>query len=110
MYAAVFILLGLNKCFAGDVVAFSKFVSPLAVEYMPLSMAQFLMVVGIIEILAGLIVLLYPRLGAYLIVLWMVLIMLNLASMNAYYDVIARNIVFTLGALALAWLTETLQE
>lgn len=108
-YALVPILLGLDKCFTGWIVHWSKYVSPAIMGYIPLTMDQFLILVGIIEIIAGIVVWFYPRLGAYVIVCWMALVILNLASMNAFYDIIARDVVIAIGALALAWLSEAVQ-
>ncbi len=108
-YALVPILVGLDKCFTGLIVDWSKYVSPFVMEYIPLTMQQFLILVGIIEIAAGVLVWFYPRLGAYVVVFWMVLIILDLASMNAFYDIIARDVVIAIGALALAWLTEAVE-
>lgn len=108
-YALVPILLGLDKCFTGWIVDWSKYVSPVIMAYLPLTVGQLLLLVGIIEIVAGVVVWFYPRLGAYIVVAWMALIILDLASMNAFYDIIARDAVIAIGALALAWLTEGLQ-
>lgn len=109
VYALVPILLGLDKCFTGWIVDWSKYVSPLVMGYMPLTVGHFLILVGIIEIIAGIVVWFYPRLGAYIIIVWMILIIVNLASMNKDYDIIARDVVITIGALALAWLTEAVK-
>jgi hypothetical protein len=108
-YALVPVLLGLDKCFTGMIVNWTKYVSPFVAENMMVPMPQFLVIVGIIEIIAGFVVWFYPRLGAYVIVAWMGLIILNLASMNTYYDIIARDLVIAIGALALAWLSEAVE-
>jgi hypothetical protein len=108
-YALVPVLLGLDKCYIGMIVNWAKYVSPLIADNMPVMMPQFIMIVGIIEIVAGILVWFYPRFGAYVIVAWMGLIILNLATMNAYYDIIARDIVIAIGALALAWLSEAVE-
>jgi hypothetical protein len=104
-YTLVPIIIGLDK-FTNMVTDWPKYVSPIVMEYLPLTMAQLLMAVGIIEIVAGVIVWFYPRLGGYIIVAWLGVIILNLASMNMYYDIIARDVVIAIGALALAWLSE----
>jgi uncharacterized membrane protein YphA (DoxX/SURF4 family) len=108
-YTLVPILLGLDKCFTGWIVDWSKYVSPVIMQFIPLTVNQLLIVVGIIEIIAGIVVWFYPRLGAYVVVAWMAVIIFDLATMNTYYDIIARDIVIALGALALAWLSEARQ-
>jgi hypothetical protein len=109
-YTLVPILLGLDKCFTGLLVNWAQYASPVICEYIPLVIPQFLVVIGIIEILAGIVVWFYPRFGAYVIVAWMALIIINLATMNAFYDIIARDIVIAIGALALAWLSDAVAE
>lgn len=110
VYTLVPLLVGLDKIFTGLIVDWSKYVSPLLMEYIPLTVAHFLIVVGIIEVVAGVVVWLYPRFGGYLVAAWMTLIIINLISMNTFYDIIARDAVIALGALALAWLTEALEQ
>lgn len=105
-YAIVPIVIGLDKCFTWLLVDWAKYVSPLVMDYMSvLTVAQFIMVTGVIEILAGVFLWFYPRFGAYVIALWMALVIANLVSMNMFYDIIARDTVIGIGALALAWLT-----
>lgn len=108
-YALVPILLGLDKCFTGLIVDWSRYVSPIVMAYVPFAMAQFLILIGIIEIIAGFVVWFYPRLGAYIIVAWLALIIGNLVSMHAFYDIIARDVVIAIGALALAWLSQAVE-
>ena len=110
-YALVPILLGLDKFFAtGLIVDWSKYVSPDVMAYIPLTMAQFLMAIGIIEIIAGFVVWFAPRFGGYLVAAWLALIIVNLAMMHAFYDIIARDVVIAIGALALAMLTQAIEE
>ena len=109
-YAIVPILLGLDKCFTGLIVYWPKYASPVVMSYLPLSVAQFVVLVGVIEIVAGIVVWFYPRFGAYLVASWLGLIIINLATMPAVYDIIARDLVIAVGAVALAWLTKATEE
>jgi hypothetical protein len=58
--------------------------------------------VGFIEIVAGLLVLLAPRVGAYIVAAWLAGIILDLLLIPGYYDVALRDFGLMLGALALA--------
>jgi hypothetical protein len=58
--------------------------------------------VGVVEIVAGLIVLIKPRYGAYLVAAWLAGIIVNLLTYSGYYDVALRDFGLMLGALALA--------
>lgn len=105
-YTIVPIVVGIDKCYTGLIVDWSQYVSPLAINSIPLTMTQFLVTLGIIEIVAGIVVWFRPRLGAYAVAGLLVLIIANLASMNMYYDIIARDAVIAVGAIALAWLSD----
>jgi hypothetical protein len=62
-------------------------------------------VVGVIEIAAGIIVLLRPLVGAYIVMGWLVLIALQLIAGGHYFDVAVRDLVMAIGAYTLAGLT-----
>jgi uncharacterized membrane protein HdeD (DUF308 family) len=59
-------------------------------------------VVGIIEIVAGLVVALRPRFGGYLVAAWLFGIILNLLLIPGFYDVALRDFGLLIAALALA--------
>ena len=62
--------------------------------------------VGVIEIVAGILVLLKPRLGGYVVMAWLLAIALQLIAQGQYLDIAVRDIVMALGgALTLAKLT-----
>ncbi len=67
---------------------------------------QFMMVAGVIEILAGIGVFLKPKIFAYVVSLWLVLIIINLLLIPGYFDVALRDLGLALGALALGRLSE----
>jgi hypothetical protein len=58
-------------------------------------------VVGGIEIVAGLIVAIRPRYGAYVVAAWLAGIIVDLLSYGEWYDVAARDFGLMLGALTL---------
>jgi hypothetical protein len=63
---------------------------------------QAMYAVGIVEILAGLVVLLAPRFGGYLVALWLAGIIVDLLLIPGYYDVALRDFGLLLAALTLA--------
>ena len=67
---------------------------------------QLMLVVGVIEIIAGLGVALKPRIFAYVVCAWLVLIIVNLLMIPGYFDVALRDLGLALGALALARLSQ----
>lgn len=66
---------------------------------------ELMLAVGVIEIVAGLGVALKPRLFAYVVSAWLLLIVINLLMIPGYFDVALRDFGLALGALALARLS-----
>src|SRR4029453_12104348 len=64
-----------------------------------------MLVVGVIEIVAGIGVALRPRIFAYIVAAWLALIIVNLLLIPGYFDVAFRDFGLLLGALALARLS-----
>ena len=67
---------------------------------------ELMLVVGVIEIVAGLGVAIKPRLFAYVVSAWLLLIVANLLMIPGYFDVALRDFGLSLGALALARLSQ----
>ena len=95
------ILFGLDK-FAHVLVDWDRYLAP---EFTDLFNAQahtLMYGVGAIEIVAGLVVLLRPRFGGYLVAAWLAGIITNLLLMADYYDIALRDFGLLLAALTLA--------
>lgn len=67
----------------------------------PGSAGDFMYFVGGVEILAGLVVALKPRYGAYLVAGWLGGIIVNLLTHSGYYDIALRDFGLLIGAVAL---------
>lgn len=65
-----------------------------------------MLLVGVVEIIAGILVALKPRIGACAVALWLWGIILNLVLIPNYFDVALRDFGLSLGALALARLSQ----
>ncbi len=98
-YGLVPIVAGLDK-FTNLLVDWTSYVSPLTVGLLPMEAGTFMMIVGVIEIAAGIIVLARPRLGSAIVAAWLVLIALNLL-LAGRFDIAVRDLVMAVGALAL---------
>ena len=66
---------------------------------------QLMLAVGVIEIVAGIGVFLKPRIFAYVVAAWMLVIIANLLAIPGYFDVALRDLGLCLGALALGRLS-----
>jgi hypothetical protein len=65
-----------------------------------------MLVVGVIEIVAGIGVALKPRIFSYVVAAWLVVIIANLLLIPGYFDIALRDFGLFLGALALARLSQ----
>ena len=74
-------------------------------DLIPINHLLFMKIVGSIEIVAGIIVLVKPRIGAYIVMIWLSCIALQLIIGLNYLDVAVRDIVMAIGAYTLAQLT-----
>lgn len=99
-------LAGLDKFF-GVLASWEMYLSPWIESRLPFPAATFMAAVGVIEMLAGLLVLSkWTRIGAYVVGGWLVAIALQLVSTGMFYDLAVRDVEMALGAFALARLTE----
>jgi hypothetical protein len=64
-----------------------------------------MIIVGVIEIVAGILVLIKPKEGALVVCAWLVLIALSLIASGRFLDVVVRDLVMAVGASTLSRLT-----
>jgi hypothetical protein len=100
-FAVAPILFGLDKFFE-VLVDWPIYLAPWVNDIAPGSGQDFMYFVGAVEIVAGLVVALKPRYGAYLVAAWLGGIIVNLLSHSGYYDVALRDFGLLIGAVALA--------
>ena len=67
----------------------------------PFSLHTFMMIAGVIEIIAGIIVFVIPRVGAFIVAIWLACIVIVLVIGMNYYDVAARDLVMAISAFCL---------
>jgi len=103
-FIAVPLLAGLDK-FTNLLTYWPHYLSPTFARLLPVTPSAFMHAVGVVEIAAGLIVLLRARIGAYIVMAWMVCIAINLVSMQLF-DIAVRDLGLAVGAFALARLDE----
>jgi hypothetical protein len=78
------------------------YLAPRVESLLPVSGHTFMLAVGVIEIAAGILVAVRPRIGAYVVAVWLWGIILNLLLVPGFYDIALRDFGLSLGALALA--------
>jgi uncharacterized membrane protein YphA (DoxX/SURF4 family) len=99
-YGLVPIVAGADK-FSDLLVNWDQYLAPQIANMLPFAPHTFMMIVGVIEIVAGLLVLLRPRLGSIIVSLWLVCIALNLLLTGQYFDIAVRDVVMGIGAFCL---------
>ena len=108
-FVAAPVVAGADK-FLGLLANWDKYLAPSFASLSPLSAHGTMMAVGVVEILAGLVVALRPRIGAYVVAAWLAGIVVNLLLVGGYYDVALRDVGLILGALALGRLSQTYER
>lgn len=110
LFAVVPILAGADK-FTHLLASWEAYLNPLVLHLVPVSAATFIHAVGIIEIIAGILVFLRPRLGGFVVMAWLLAIAAQLVLWGRFLDVAVRDIVIALsGPLVLARLTPFASE
>jgi uncharacterized membrane protein YphA (DoxX/SURF4 family) len=103
-FGLVPIVAGLDKFF-NLLTDWTQYLSPLIARMVPAT--AFMQAVGVIEIVAGILVLSkLTRLGAYVVAAWLVGIAVNLLTTGHFLDVAVRDVVMAVGAFTLARLSE----
>jgi hypothetical protein len=99
------IITGIDKYF-NKLADWGMYLSPLATKIVPVSATTFMHVIGVVEILAGIVVLSsWTKLGSYVVMFWLLGIAVNLISTGMFYDLAMRDVEIAIGAFALAQLT-----
>ena len=95
------IAFGLDK-FLGLLTDWDAYLAPWINDIVPGTAHEAMLLVGVVEVAAGVLVALAPRIGAYVVALWLAGIIVNLVTMGEFYDVALRDFGLLVSALALA--------
>jgi hypothetical protein len=94
------ILFGLDK-FANLLVGWPSYLAPWIDQIVPGTAQQAMYAVGVIEVLAGIVVAVAPRFGAWLVAAWLAAIIVNLLTYPGFFDIALRDFGLFVGAVAL---------
>jgi len=97
------IAFGLDK-FAQLLCDWDFYLAPWINDLVPGNAHDAMMIVGVVEVAAGLLVALSPRIGAFVVAAWLAGIIVNLVTLGDFYDVALRDFGLLVGALALGFL------
>jgi len=104
-YGLIPIVAGADK-FTNLLTDWAHYLSPALKSALPVSDHVFMSIVGVIEIIAGILVFINPQKGGLLVSAWLVLIALNLIAAGNYYDVAVRDLAMAIGAFSLSKLSQ----
>jgi len=104
-FGIVPIVAGLDK-FTDLLTNWDMYLHPGIASMLPFSVHVFMKILGVIEIIAGIIVLAKPAAGGYIVMAWLICIALTLLASGKYLDVAVRDLVMAIGALSMARLSK----
>ena len=95
------ILFGLDK-FTNLLTNWTGYLAPWVDALVPGTAQQTMYAAGVVEVLAGIVVAVAPRIGGWVVAAWLLGIIVNLLSIPGYFDIALRDVGLLAGALALA--------
>jgi hypothetical protein len=99
------ILAGLDKFFH-LLVNWDQYLPGVVANASPIPAHTLMLLVGVIEVVAGIGVWFKPRIFAYIVAVWLVVIIINLLLIPGFFDIALRDFGLFLAALALARLSQ----
>ena len=103
-YVAAPVLAGIDKFFH-LLTNWDMYLAPAIANLSPIGGHALMSAIGVVEIVAGVLVAIKPRIGAYVVAGWLLGIVINLLLIPGYFDIALRDFGLSLGALALARLS-----
>ena len=100
-FGIVPIVAGLDK-FTNLLTHWEQYVNPTLGDMLPFSPSTFMMIVGVIEIIAGIIVLKKTELGGYIVAAWLTVVALSLIAGFNFVDVAVRDLVMAIAAFSMS--------
>lgn len=101
------IVAGADK-FTNLLTNWEQYINPSMASLLPFSGSVFMMIVGVIEIIAGLIVLKKAEIGGYIVAAWLTCIALQLLMGFNYVDVAIRDLVMAISAFSMARISKSI--
>jgi uncharacterized membrane protein YphA (DoxX/SURF4 family) len=108
-FVIVPIVAGLDK-FTDLLTNWDKYLHPGIAAMLPFQPHIFMMIVGVIEIIAGIIVLIKPAIGGFIVAAWVALIALTLIFSGHYLDVAVRDLVMAISSFSMARIARIAQD
>ena len=107
-FVIVPIVAGVDK-FTNLLTHWEQYVNPSIASLLPFSSSVFMMIVGIIEIAAGIIVLKKTAIGGYIVAGWLIIVAISMVIGFNYVDVAVRDLVMGISALSMARISKIIE-
>ena len=101
------LVVGLDKLVSFTGTTWTNYLATWVDDIVPGSASDAMMIVGVIEIAAAVLVAVAPRIGGYVVAAWLAGIIVNLVSTGNYYDIALRDLGLLIAAFAMARLAVT---
>lgn len=98
------ILFGLDKFVRVLTSDWERYLAPWMNDIIPGDARTAMLMVGVVEIIAGVVVAFLPRLGGLVVAVWLLGIIVSLVSVGGYLDIALRDFGLLVAALALSLL------
>src|SRR5215472_941962 len=90
-FVAAPVIAGIDK-FLHLLTNWDKYLAPAFARLSPVPPHSLMLAVGLVEIIAGVVVAFKPRIGAYIVAIWLLGIIVNLLVLGDFYDVALRDL------------------
>jgi hypothetical protein len=107
-FVIVPIVAGADK-FTNLLTDWEQYLNPSIAGVLPVSASVFMMIVGVIEIIAGIIVLKKAEIGGYIVAAWLTAIALTLLIGFNFVDVAVRDLVMAIAAFSMARISKIVE-
>jgi len=108
-FVIVPVVAGADK-FTNLLTNWEQYLNPSIASLLPFSASTFMMIVGVIEIIAGIIVLKKAEIGGYIVAAWLTAIALTLLAGFNYVDVAVRDLVMAISAFSMARISRIAEQ
>lgn len=108
-FTIVPVVAGLDK-FTNILCDWTQYINPSILGMLPITGSTFMMIVGIIEIIAGVLVFINPKVGGLIVSAWLALIALTLLAGWNFADVAVRDLVMAISAFSMTRLASIVEN
>ncbi|MDH6253666.1 hypothetical protein M2347_003393 [Chryseobacterium sp. H1D6B] len=100
-FVVIPVVAGMDK-FTNILCDWTQYINPSLADALPFSSGTFMMLIGVIEIIAGILVFVMPKIGGLVVSAWLILIAVSLLAGWNFADVAVRDLVMAVSAFSMS--------